>query len=55
LLRDNALRVKLATEARAFVEKRFSSQGVARSFEAICRNTLRGSAEHRKKANDDPP
>lgn len=50
LLRDGGLRIRLATEARSFVEKRFSSQGVAKAFEAICRNTLQVSAEQRKKA-----
>lgn len=50
LLRDGGLRVRLATQARAFVEKRFSSEGVAKAFEAICRNTLQVSPERGKKA-----
>jgi polysaccharide biosynthesis protein PslH len=41
LSRDYALRRQLADRARSFVEQRFSSYGVARAFEAICRRTLR--------------
>jgi polysaccharide biosynthesis protein PslH len=40
LLADTPMRVRLATDARKFVEQRFSAGEVAKSFEAICRNTI---------------
>ena len=40
LLADATLRHQLATEARRFVEARFSFEGVAKSFEAICRRRV---------------
>ena len=41
LLGDAPLRRQLASEARRFVEARFSFEGVAKSFEAICVGALR--------------
>jgi glycosyltransferase involved in cell wall biosynthesis len=40
LLEDAALRHKIAQDARGFVETRFSFEGVAKSFEAICAGAL---------------
>lgn len=40
LLADTPMRVRLATDARKFVEQRFSARQVAKSFEAICRSTI---------------
>ena len=40
LLRDPALRARLAGAARDFVEQHFSARSVAKGFETICRDTL---------------
>ena len=44
LLRDGGLRARLAADARELVERHFSATSVARAFEAICLDALRGHA-----------
>ena len=48
LLADPALRARLAANARALVEQRFSWAHVARQFEAICRNATGREAATRR-------